>query len=383
MATGGGLMTKLRTAACSRAICIGVATALMAAVVLSACGSSDSGSTAGTSESSAQSTESSGSSEITLDTAVDGNGMNIAWLDVGSGNALVTAALRAAEGEADKSNVSLTPFSAEFEPGKQTTQCQDAINSGRYEAIIAIPVDGPSFVTCATAAEKAGIPLIIWYTPAGNDTSNVESLVPGVTSQILVPLKTVMEGWAEEVGAACKGIDPCNIAEFSVIQQIPVYQTTFEEALKPVLESNPNMKVVSSTPLEEIDIGSGEKAMQDVLAKGEDINVVTTGGPSIIGAIKAYEAAGNEPGVGPKDVRFISERACTAVLDYVRDGKMWSSGPSFPEEEAVLAVKVAVLAAQGEEVAKGYNSAEIAGLPVMFNNGNIAKYPDFKGQWEC
>src|SRR4051812_32957431 len=258
------------------------------ALTLAACGSDD--------DKSSSSSTSSGTS-TTSTAPSSGQGKKIAYLAAARGNAFVDAALKAVQAEADKEGVKLTVFDAQFNPGKQLSQCQDAVTQ-KFDAIVALPAAGVPLTPCVAQAAAANIPFIDTNQPISTSTTSGEPTTKGVTSQILTPLATVADNDAKQASAACGDANPCNIVLLSAAKILPQQAAAYEDALKKAQTDNPNIKVTS------VDAGAdragGLKAMQDALQRVPKPTVVTAPNTQPIeGAAQALTEAGLTPG---KDV---------------------------------------------------------------------------------
>src|SRR5262249_44434322 len=107
-------------------------------------------------------------------------------------------------------------FNPEFDPTKQVEQCQDAIASQRYDAIVITPIGNTSAIPCAKAAAAADIPLIVDATALGKDPNEIQPQEEGVTASVVYAPKVFAEYTWELIEEACANTDPCDVVlEFS------------------------------------------------------------------------------------------------------------------------------------------------------------------------
>lgn len=363
----------------SRAIAAALAI-VFSGVGVAACGDDDDSSDSSTSSASTPANQSSTSTTAATDT-VDGKGIGVAAIGYAVGNAYSDTMVKAAKDQAESIGSNFTSFDGKFDPGAQVKACQDAISSGRYKVIVIGAVSGPAAVPCARAAKAAGVTLVQVGTAIGTDNASLEPTVPGVTISVNNPLDSFTAGTATEVGRACKGLNPCRVVELSVIQTIPDIERSYQKAFKQVAAANPSIKVVAD-PAAGFDQGGGTKAMQDVLSKGVKFDVlVSQSAAGAEGAAIALKSAGKKLGSGSGEIRVVTAGGDKKEVAAVRNGTYWSTTPTLPLEQGKYGVLYGVMAAKGQQVEKGYDPLILAKLPQTLNQTNIAKYPDFAGEF--
>lgn len=170
-------------------------------IVAAACGGDEKGSTASTGEGDTQS----GAPQIAFLAGVVDPGYTpsqVAGLEEGSGG-------------------KVTVFNPEFDPNKQLRQCQDAITTGRYDAIVITPLDSSSAIPCAQAAMNANIPLIVDQTAVGPDLNELEPQVDGVTASVIYRPATFAEYTWDMIEQACAGQADCEAVMEISFKEIP------------------------------------------------------------------------------------------------------------------------------------------------------------------
>jgi ABC-type sugar transport system substrate-binding protein len=343
------------------AIAIGAA---VLATSLAACGSDNnksSGSSSGSSTTSSQ---------------PSGQGKKIAYLAAARGNAYVDAAIKAVQAEANKLGVKLTIFDAQFNPGKQLAQCQDAITR-KFDGIVALPAAGVPLTPCAAQAAAAKIPFVDTNQPIGTSTTSGEPTAKGVTGQVLTPLATVAGNDVKQVVAACGKANPCNVVLLSAAKILPQQAKAYQDALKQARSANPNIKVTA------VDAGAdragGLKAMQDALQRVSKPTVVTSPNTQPIeGAVQALTESGLTPG---KDVKLATNGGTSFQLDAIRSGKYFSTYIQLPASEAQLALQYVIKAAGGGTAPTWTDPHKPRNLPYEVTKSNLSDTGDFKGEW--
>ncbi|HWH25119.1 MAG TPA: sugar ABC transporter substrate-binding protein [Pseudolysinimonas sp.] len=137
--------------------------------------------------------------------------VNIAYIGYTQPTAYTIAIRNGAESVVKKNGGKVTYFAADFDPQKQISQCQDAIASGRYQAIILSPVDSATGVPCAKAAQKAGIPVGTVETAVGADPFSLKPQVKGVVVVVAAPQASWLEAESQILKLACGTTKPCEV----------------------------------------------------------------------------------------------------------------------------------------------------------------------------
>ncbi len=109
--------------------------------------------------------------------------LEIAYLSFAVANSYDAPMLAAAQAAAAAGNAKLTVFDANLDPATQTKQLQDAIASGKYDAIITQPLFGAGLVEDVKKAIAAGIAVGNIDQILGADMTTAESQVEGLMRQ--------------------------------------------------------------------------------------------------------------------------------------------------------------------------------------------------------
>lgn len=350
----------------SKALALLIAGLALGLIVTACGGSSDDGSTEATGEASA-----------TTAAESSGDPVNIAFFTA-LGNTYLEASLEGLEEVTSKEgNVNVTPFDSKFDATTQFKQVQDAITAQKYDAFVIFPVDGNALVPAVKQAAAAGIKVVNFDFPIGDDFSTSEPQVEGVVGSVILPATEVGKSLGEMTVEACEGSEPCKVAEIIGYAGAP-FDTASEGAIDEVIKGAPNVEIVATQPGEYL-ADNAYKAVQNILQANPDVNVITTVGDQMAnGAEKAVAAAGL---LGK--VQIIGEAASVPGVEKVRAGKWFGSVIALPRTEGVIAAEMAIAAARGEAIAPpGVNPVESAGLPPAITQKNADSIPDFTGEWK-
>lgn len=350
---------------------------VIACVAVAACGSSSSSS----SSSGSSATSGSGSNGSSASSKT----VNIAYLLATEAAGYPLGMKAAAQAVAPQYHANIQFFDANFDPATQVSQCEDAITSGHFQAIVALPAASPPMVVCARAAQQHHIPLIATNTPIGDNLSQIAPTVPGVTSQVLVPATTFFgpspsDGSGQLLPAMCKAATggTCRLAVIignpALALTVPVKNTITALAAKY------HWQVVGYCTGDYTRQG-GAACMQDFLQKSPNLNAVMSLSDDMAqGATQVLERAGKTPG---KDVVIGTQGGSYEGVPLIRSGKWYGSILSLAGPEGAIPVKLAAEAARGQSIPDAVNSTEAGGLPLVLDQHNKNQYPNFKGYFHA
>lgn len=367
-----GLMSdNNRTRRQSRLRATAVLSVLLAAcLAIAACGSGGSS----TSSNSGSSTSAGGGKQV-----------RIAYLLATEAAGYPNGMKAAAQAVESKYNTKIQFFDAQFDPAKQVSQCQDAISSGRFDAIIALPAASPPMIACARQAAAKHIPLISTNTPIGTDLKSFTTTVPGVDSQVLIPAEVAWgagpnDGAGQLLPAMCadktviKGT--CDIA-YLIGNRALALTTPAIGAVSQMVKQH-GWKLAGSCE-GNYQRGGGLKCMQDLLQKDPNINVVLSMSDDMAaGAEPVLAKAGKVPG---KNVLVGTQGGSTLAVQRIRASKWFGSILSLAQPEGAIPVQLAADVVRGKQIPKFVDPNKATGLPLVLDQQNKDKFPDFKGQF--
>jgi ribose transport system substrate-binding protein len=256
--------------------------------------------------------------------------LEIAYLSFAVANSYDAPMLAAAQAAAASGNAKLTVFDANLDPAVQTKQLQDAVASGKYDAIITQPLYGAGMVADATAAIEAGIAIGNIDQILGADNTTAESQIPGMMANVAFVPSTLGRKIGELVVAACaeKAANPCNVGYIWSVKAAAL-DTTLRQAFDEVTASHPEIKVVAegesfyTTAL-------GLKASQDMLQAHPDLSVIVGADQAITGAVQA---------VGPDNagkIALVGYGGGAIALQGIKSGERYGTVMQMPATEGRL-----------------------------------------------
>jgi ribose transport system substrate-binding protein len=259
-------------------------------------------------------------------------------------------------------------FNANFDPQVQQKQCQDAITSGRYNAIVLVPVTQPTGVPCVKAAKAAGIPVATLEQTVGADATRYYDLKPqleGVVAVNTFPIDTQISAQAELVKGACGDADPCKALYETASANDPFSKDIIARLEKEV----PSLKVVQQFTAN-FDPAAVAKAMPDLLAANPDLNVyISAADSSGLAALPALKAAGMTD-----QVKIIGNGGSRLGVDGIKAGKMYGSNGNWPTQNGAQLTNALIQAVNGEKITDCCVNGLLIDTPLVLTKDTVADY---------
>jgi ABC-type sugar transport system substrate-binding protein len=243
-------------------------------------------------------------------------------------------------------NASVRMFNANNDPSTQLSQCESAISSGQYQAILEYPVDGAAAVPCAQRAIAAHIKFIPVDSPVGPNASSTAVQVPGIQAQVLgeaLPIDASVN--VQLVKEACSHFKaPCTIVQ---TESIPAffycaYKVSHEQpALKKL-----GYKILATLVIGNFDDASGMKsAILTELAKNPHFDVILSDDDSSVQGAVQLKQQGKLP-----NTLIVADGGSTVGVKAIKSGLMFGSAMSVPRSESARAVLDAIALVHGHKV---------------------------------
>lgn len=356
----------------TRKLWLAVALAALLAATFAACGGDDSGSTSA--EGGATAAETSGETETASDEEV-----NVGLFILAAANSYSQQNKKGAEEAAEKlGNATVTTFDGGFEGGKQATQIQDAVASGKYNAFVIFPNDGAVITSAVEEAAEAGIKTVAAYAPIGTDISTGEPQVDGVVGTVWHPNVPNGELLGELTVEACEqehaDANPCKVYYISGGKEI-AFEVAKQKAFEEVIGEAKQAIEVVGTGEGGFLVDPARTATEDMLQANSDVNVITTSGDQMtMGAEQALDDAGVE------GVTLIGNGASTEAVEAINAGRWFGSPPFLAIDEGRVATEEAIESVRGVEP-KETDFDVLTLSPVGGTYTKADEKVDFTPQW--
>jgi ribose transport system substrate-binding protein len=269
----------------------------------------------------------------------------VAFFGFAAANSFAQATWAGVKLAAKQAGVTTKFFDPNFSAQTQVSQIQDAITSGQYQAFVIQANDGNAVIPAIQQAVKAHIAVVAEFTPIGSNYASIIPPIPGVTFVGESPVHNGTELGALGI-AACKGLNPCNVAYLEGFKTLPL-DNARTAAVKKELATASNVKLVA-----DVEGGytqaEGLKAAQDILQAHSDVNVMIGSSQAIEGAQQAVKKA------GAKVLLVGNGGSCQAVAG-VKSGA-WFATYALPEQTSgYKATQIAIASAEGKKEPVSFN----------------------------
>jgi len=356
---------------------IGLALLLLAAVGLAACGSSDSTDTDG------GNAEAESGEIVMVDVGtdepieVDTSKRNIAYMWT-SGSTFMEANLEGVEDEAEKRGFDVTVFDAKFDPLRQVEQIENVLQQGKFDAMIAIPLDYTTL--CPILTKQAPSEEVVVVTQDITMCGRVvdegpEAAPPGILAHSGFPAATdanrefflevadrLPEG--EHVGALLVGPEGNSSSEGTVKGL---------EEVEGEIEDKLDVPYVVYTDFTAPDALA---KTQTLLQAHPEIDVIMTNYSfETIGAVKAIEEAGLED-----QIMVFDQGAEKPSVKMVKEGKVVFTTAFHPYYYGSDSVKAIADAYEGKETERFYpgvppgSTEEGVGQRLIVDETNVEEF---------
>ncbi|HWT93202.1 MAG TPA: sugar ABC transporter substrate-binding protein [Solirubrobacteraceae bacterium] len=268
-----------------------------------------------------------------------------------------------------KAGGSVQVFNANFDAQKLNTSCQDAVRSGRYNAILLGSVDSPTGVPCVTAAKAANIPVVTIEPPVGKNVDTTEIQVDGVVGAVTLASTPNADNLVEVAKLACEGLDPCEI-----IAEVATPSDHFtNEAVKRVAADVPGAKIVQKVA-GQYDPSIIAKVFPDALSAHPETDVFLAAADSqALAVVPALKKAGKFG-----KVRLTGNGGSRLGAKAVADGTMFATAGNWPREMGNLAAEMLTKAINGEKIENPAIDAITMDEPRIVTKETVSQ---FKPEW--
>lgn len=239
----------------------------------------------------------------------------IAFFGFAKANSFTSATFAGVSDYAKANNATAEFLDPNFDAPTQVRQIQDAVTSKRFDVFVVQANDGAAVVPALNAAVKAGIKVVVQFTPVGSRYDTADPQVDGTITLIDVPTqngKTLGELGVQ----ACKSkkLNPCKVAYLEGLKALPLDNARTKAAVG-ALKGAPGVQVAA-----QIEGGytkeTGRKAMQDLLQRQPGVNVV-------IGSSQAI--AGAEAVAKNKSILYVANGGSRQTVKAVQDGRWFAA----------------------------------------------------------
>ncbi|MEU6709850.1 sugar ABC transporter substrate-binding protein [Nonomuraea sp. NPDC046802] len=272
--------------------------------------------------------------------AASGGPKRIGFFGFARANSFSAATFAGIEEHARANGAAAEFLDPNFDAQAQVRQLQDAVTAKRFDVFVVQANDGAAVVPAIRAAVRAGISVVVHFTPVGTRYDTADPQVDGTITLVDVPTLNG-EGLAKLAIQACesKKLNPCEVGYLEGLKALPLDNARTRAAVG-ALRAAPGVQVKA-----QVEGGytqeSGRKAMQDVLQKEPGIDVIIGASQAVLGA---------EAVARGKDVMYVANGASRQTVQAVREGR-WYAAYYLPVKTlGAKAAELGLAKALGEQV---------------------------------
>lgn len=300
----------------------------------------------------------------------DDSPRQVAYLSASSANTWLAASRTAMEEVAAANNIEMVEFDAQFDFDRQVSQFQDAVATGQYDGIIITALGGAAHIPDIQDALEADIKVVGLNQVIGEDFTTVEPQVAGMSAMVFEPPYQRGVRLGELTLQACEGMNPCNVVYFYGIKGIPLDVAVRDGWDATVAGSG--VTEVAEAEGQYLGPDVGLAAMQDIIVRTPDIDLVLGADQSMQGAEIALQEA------GMTDVRILGFGGSQAGVTAVKEGRWWGDLYGAPFTEGKLAMEAMVAALDGTDSGGVDPSQSVPNRGLMTQ----ANADQFDAQWD-
>jgi len=227
-------------------------------------------------------------------------------------------------------NVKVVDFDTGFDAQKEFNTIEDVTTQGTFQGITFLPLDAVGVIPAVKKATKAGLQVVNFNNPVGNNFKTSAVNVPGMAGTVIE--SQYQRGvWLAQLSAeACQGISDCKIGF------IGGGASSAEVAIKAGflkgLVGHSNMHLTAYSLGGQYLPGPSETVAQDMLQAHHDMNVITGSGDQMMrGAQLAIAGAGLQ-----KQVKIIGLGASKIAVAEVKAGVWFGTVITQPLDQGRL-----------------------------------------------
>lgn len=273
-------------------------------------------------------------------------------------------------------NVSVTNFNA-TDPQSQYSAFQDIATLHKYQGIAFLPLSPTGVIPAMKKAIAAGIQVVNFNNPVGNNYKTAAVNVPGEAGTVLESQYNRGIWLAEMSAEACAGISDCQIGFIG--GNAPAAEGALKEGFDLGMHKHSNMHLVAYSLNGQYLPGPGETVAQDMLTAHRQLNVITgSGDQMMVGAQLAIEHAGLS-----KQVKIVGLGGSVQGVAAVKAGKWFGTIITQPIDQGRLTGWVLLRHILNPKLPpQGINPFTYTHRSPLLTKGTLAK-THFVPQWSA
>lgn len=292
------------------------------------------------------------------------------------------ASLKGAQEEAAKLGVNLTAFDGNNDPQTQSTQIQDAITSGKYQAFWVWGLDDPSLTPIINQAIAKGIKIgcadYTWGTLQQELKLSATPTCLTTVGQAIGPEATNLETTMDAACQKAVGNGHCNIAFLPGLANYP--SDTVRENAMTAFYKGKSQYTFTLMPPGQYDQTTSQSVATTFFTAHKNINVFATFGDQMAqGALTALKLVGGyTPG---QNIQVIGYGGATEIVNEVKSGEVYATLGLYPVAESVLGIQYLYDAVKGQSIPDLVNIINPTTRPAVINQAFLTAHPNYVPDW--
>jgi ribose transport system substrate-binding protein len=292
------------------------------------------------------------------------------------------ASLKGAQEEAAKLGIQIDAFDGNNNPQLQTTQIQDAITTGKYQAFWVWGLDDPALTPVINTAISKGIKVACadytWGTLAQQNTLNASSTCATTVGQAIGAEATNLETTMNAACVKAVGSGHCNIAFLPGLANYPT-DTVRESAMTSYYKGKSNYTFTLMPP-GMYDQSASQAVAQTFFTANKNINVFATFGDQMAqGTITALKLVGGyTPG---KNIEIIGYGGAQEIVNEVKTGVVYATLGLYPASESELGIQYLYDLLKGQSIPNLVNIINPNTHPAVINKAFLDAHPNYVPDW--
>jgi ribose transport system substrate-binding protein len=245
-------------------------------------------------------------------------------------------------------NVKVVDFDTGFDSQKEFSTIQDVTTQKSFQGIAFLPLDAVGVIPAVKKAIDAGVQVVNFNNPVGNNYKTSAVNVPGMAGTVLESQYNRGIWLAQMSAEACKGISDCQIGFIG--GGASSAETSIKAGFLAELKKHPSMHLVAYSLGGQYLPAPSQPIAADFIQAHPSLNVITGSGDQMMrGAALAIDHAGKQ-----KQVKIIGLGASQIAVAAVKAGQWYGTVITQPLDQGRLSAWVLLrhilnpkLAAQG------------------------------------
>ena len=292
------------------------------------------------------------------------------------------ASLKGAQQEAAKLGIQLDAFDGNNNPQTQSTQIQDAITTGKYQAFWVWGLDDPSLTPIINQAIAKGIKVACadytWGTLQQELVLSPSSTCATTVGQAIGPEATNLETTMDAACQKAVGSGHCNIAFLPGLANYP--SDTVRENAMTAFYKGKSQYTFTLMPPGQYDQTASQAVAQTFFTAHKNINVFASFGDQMTqGALTALKLVGGyTPG---QNIEIIGYGGATELVNEVKSGTVYATLGLYPVAESVLGIQYLYDDLKGQSIPNVVNIINPTTRPAVINQAFLNAHPNYVPDW--